>query len=257
MRTRLRHVSPAVSAALLAWLSLAAQARAQLVVSATAESQYRVQGVSLTNGRPDGRIGFSYDHPSGVYGGASGIVGDTAGDGVRPLGYLGFLGFARQTPSGLNWDVGVSNTNLTLYLSPGESGGYAWPPRKYIRRSQRYRFNYTDLYIGASGRNLGVKLYLSPDHLGQSVTTSYVDLSAVAHPARRLRLYLHAGVLTPLSRGPGTFARTHFDVGPGVAWELRHGEVSLTWSAAAPRVDYPADYPQRRNALVLSLTGSF
>lgn len=221
------------------------------------ESQYRVEGVSLTNGEPDGRIGVSYDHPSGVYGGASAIVGDTAGDGVRPLGYVGFLGFARQSPAGVNWDVGITNSDITLYLSPSRSDGYALKTGSASQKPPRYRFDYTDLYAGASGRNLSAKLYLSPDHLGEGVTTAYLDLSAVVRPVSRLRLYVHAGALTPLSGGSGTFTREHFDFGPGAAWEFRHGEVSLTWSAAAPRVDYPAGYPQHRNALVLSLTGSF
>jgi uncharacterized protein (TIGR02001 family) len=253
VRTPLRHLS----AALLAWLSLAAQARAQLAVTATIESQYRVQGVSLTNGEPDGRIGLSYDHPSGLYGGASAIVGDTAGAGVRPLGYLGYFGFAKQTPSGLNWDVGITNSYITLYLPPVEADGYSPKTGKPAWNPAKYRFDYTDLYAGVSGRNLGAKLYLSPDHLGQGVTTAYVDLSAVVRPVSRLRLYVHAGALTPLSGGAGTFTREHFDFGPGAAWEFRHGELALTWSAANPRVDYPAGYPQARSALILSLTGSF
>ena len=253
MSRPLRHVS----AALFAWLSFPAHARAQFAFSATAESQYRVQGVSLTNGQPDGRIGVSYDHPSGVYGGASAIVGATASDGVRPLGFLGFLGFAKQTPSGLTWDFGINNTDITQYrrtLAPGaylnQTGGFSF-------QLQKYRLNYTEIYAGVSGRNLSVKVYLDPDHLGQGVTTTYVDLSGAIRPVSRLRLYMHAGALTPLSGSSGTFRREQFDFGPGAAWEFRHGEISLTWSATTPRVEYPVGIPQRRNALVLSLTGSF
>jgi hypothetical protein len=251
-----RPVLPAASAALFACLVLPTQARAQLVVSATVESEYRVQGVSLTNGEPDGRIGLAYDHASGAYGGASAIVGDTAGDGVRPLGYLTYLGFAKQTPSGLNWDVGVTNSGIELHL-PGWPNGYSPKTVSSAQRVQKYRFDYTDLYAGASGRNLSVKLYLSPDHLGQGVTTSYVDVSATVRPANRLRLFVHAGALTPLRSGSGSFAREHFDFGPGAAFELRHGEIALTWSAATPGIEYPAGFPQRRDVLILSLTGYF
>lgn len=255
MSRPLRHLPPAVSAALLAWLSFPAQVRAQFAVSATLESQYRVQGVSLTNGEPDARIGVSYDHPSGVYAGASAIIGDTAGAGVQSLGYLGFLGFARQTSTGLDWDLGITNSDITLYIPTREINQY--PASASSAKLQEYRFDYTDLYAGISGRNLGVKVYFSPNHLGQGVTTTYLDLSGVVRPVSRLRLYMHAGALTPLSGGSGTFRREQFDFGPGAAWEFRHGEIALTWSAATPGVEYPAGVPQRRNALVLSLTGSF
>lgn len=246
-----------MSAALFAWLSHPTQARAQFALSATVESQYRVQGVSLTNGEPDGRIGVSYDHPSGVYGGASAIVGATAGDGVRPLGFLGFLGFAKQSPSGLTWDFGITNSDITLYIPTYEIRGYAGSGGRTEVKIQKYNFDYTDLYAGASGRNLSVKVYLSPNHLGTGTTTAYVDLSAVIRPVDRLRLFMHAGALTPISGGSGTYRREQFDFGPGAAWEFRHGEISLTWSAATPQVEYPAGIPQRRNVLLLSLTGSF
>jgi hypothetical protein len=136
----LRHLPSAASAALFAWLSLSTQARAQLAFSATVESQYRFQGVSLTNGEPDGRIGVSYDHPSGVYGGVSAIIGATAGDGVRPLGFVGFLGFAKQAPSGLTWDFGITNSDITLYIPTYEIKGYV-PNGGSSVSIQKYHFD--------------------------------------------------------------------------------------------------------------------
>ncbi|HEY2049412.1 MAG TPA: TorF family putative porin [Caulobacteraceae bacterium] len=257
MSIPLRHLSAAVSAPLFAWLFLPAQARAQFAVSATAESQYRVQGVSLTNGQPDGRIGVSYDNPSGAYGGASAIIGETVDDGVRPLGFLGYLGFAKQTRSGLDWDVGIMNTDITLYLSQPKTGPYPAKTGGSSVNPLEYKFDYTNIYAGVSGRNLSVKVYLSPDYLGQRVTTTYVDLSGVIRPVSRLRLYMHVGALTPLSGASGTIRREQFDLGPGAAWEFRHGEISLTWTVTTPRVEYPPGFSQRRSALVLSLTRSF
>lgn len=248
----------AIAAALGSGAAGAGRAHAQLAASATVESQYRFQGVALTRGEPDGRIGLSYDHPSGAYGGVSLMVGNTTGDGVQPLGYMGYAGFAKQTSAGLNWDVGVTNADITLFL-PVESSRYSPQTgvsiQKYIHR---YNFDYTELYAGVSKGDLSARLYISPDYLGQRVSTAYLDVTGAIRPTTHLRLFLHAGVLTPLSGGGGSnVAREQFDFSPGSAWEFRHGEIRLTWSATTPRVDYPPGYPQKRNVFILSATRFF
>ncbi len=247
-----------VATALGLGLAGAGRAHAQLAASATVESQYRFQGVALTRGEPDGRIGLSYDHPSGAYGGVSMIVGNTQGDGVQPLGYMGYAGFAKQTPGGMNWDVGVTNADITLYL-PAEmavsSPQYGVSIQKYIRR---YNFDYTEVYVGISKNDLSARLYISPDYLGQRLRTAYLDVTGAIRPTTHLRLFMHAGLLTPLSDGTGSnVAREHFDFSPGGAWEFRHAEIRLTWSATTPRVDYPVGYPQKRNVFILSATHFF
>jgi hypothetical protein len=252
------HKSFCIAAALVSGAGVAGQARAQLAASATVESQYRFQGVALTHGEPDGRISLSYDHSSGAYGGVSMIVGNTDGKGVQPLGYMGYAGFAKQTAGGVSWDVGVTNADITMYLpttitefSP-QAGAFT---RKYVRH---YNFDYTELYAGVSKNDISARLYISPDYLGQRLTTAYLDVTGAIRPTTHLRLFLHAGLLTPLSDGSGTnVAREHFDFSPGGAWEFRHAEVRLTWSATTPRVDYPVGWPQKRDVFVLSATQFF
>jgi uncharacterized protein (TIGR02001 family) len=236
----------------------ASQARAQLAASATVESQYRFQGVALTRGEPDGRISLSYDHPSGAYGGVSMIVGNTDGKGVQPLGYMGYAGFAKQTAGGLNLDVGVTDSDINLYLPVVLSGYSPQTGPSAQRYIHRYNFDYTELYAGVSKNDLSARLYVSPDYLGQRLATAYLDVTGAIRPTTHLRLFLHAGLLTPLGDGSGSnVAREHFDFSPGGAWEFRHAEIRLTWSATTPRVDYPAGYPQKRNVFVLSATQFF
>jgi len=228
-----------VSGVLSVCLAAPSAARAQLVGAATLESEYRLRGVGLTNGKPDVRIGLTYDHSSGAYAGGSVIVGDTARDGVRVLGYIEYAGYAKQTADGLGWDVGASNSNITLNL-----------PGQLTTRSE--------VFGGISMNDVSAHLYFSPDYLGQSLKTLYFDVTATIRPRDRLRLYAHVGVLTPLggSAGPGS-RYEHFDGAAGAAWEFRHGEVQLGVTAATPDLEYPPGFQQKRSALVLKVTGFF
>ena len=233
-------------------------ARAQLVGAATLESEYRLRGVGLTNGEPDVRIGLAYDLSSGAYAGGSVIAGDTARDGVRALGYIEYVGYAKQTADGLGWDVGASNSNITLNL-----------PAKLTTRSaanivstqiytQRYHADYSEIFGGISMNDISAHLYFSPDYLGQSLKTLYLDVTATIRPRDRLRLYAHVGALTPLggSAGPAS-QRENFDAAAGAAWEFRHGEVQLGLTAATPDLEYPPGFRQKRSALVLKVTEFF
>ncbi len=250
-----RHLFLVVVAA-LSLSFVPAAARAQFVGAATIESEYRLRGVALTNGEPDVRLGVTYDHVSGAYAGVSAIVGEAEHVGVRGLGYVANIGFARQTSTGLTWDVGATNSQITLYL----------PSRQVLRSPQvitpgdirRYSANYTEVYAGISVRNVSARLYFSPDYLGQGLKTAYLDITAAVRPARRLRLYGHVGALTPLgeSAWPNS-SREHLDLAVGAAWEFRHGEVQAAWTTTTPQVEYPLGYRQTRSALVLSMTGFF
>ena len=247
---------PVVSAVLS--FGLTAPARAQLVATATLESEYRLRGVSLTDGKPDARFGLSYDHDSGVYGGVSAVVGEIAGGDVKPLGYIGYLGFAKRTPNGLTWDFGVTTSHITLNI-PAQLTSYssAGVPStiKYI---QRYPVDYSEVYAGIAKRDLSMRLYLSPDYLGQGLRTAYLDVTGAVRPTSRLRLYAHAGALTPLGGRPGpNSGREYYDVRTGAAWEFHHGEIQLAWTATTPQVRYPVGYRQTRSALILSATGYF
>lgn len=246
------------SAALLFALAAPVGARAQLIGAVTLESEYRLRGLALTNGEPDVRLGLSYDQGSGAYAGATAIVGQTAGHGVRALGYVAYAGLAGGTPGGLDWDIGATNSQITLYL----------PARQDIRSNQsgnyprvaehEYTSNYSELYAGFSVRDISAHLYLSPDYLGQGGKTAYLEVTAAVRPVDRIRLYARVGALTPLGvpAGPNG-GRERYDLSTGAVFEFRHGDAQLGWTTTTAPVEYPAGYRQGRSALMLSVTGFF
>ena len=247
-----------VSGVLSFSLAAPTAARAQLVGAATLESEYRLRGVGLTNGEPDIRIGLSYDHSSGAYAGGSVIVGDTARDGVQVLGYIEYAGYAKQSPDGLGWDVGASNSNITLNLPAQLTTRSAENIVSTLVYTQKYHADYSEVFGGISMNDVSAHMYFSPDYLGQSLKTLYLDVTATIRPRDRLRLYAHVGALTPLggSAGPDS-QREHFDAATGAAWEFRHGEVQLDLIAATPDLEYPPGFRQKPSALVLKVTGFF
>jgi hypothetical protein len=233
-------------------------ARAQLVGAVTLESEYRLRGLALTNGEPDVRFGLSYDQTSGAYAGATAIVGQTAGAGVRALGYVAYAGLAGGTSGGLNWDIGVTNSQIRIYL-PARQDPRSTRDISYRRiAAHEYTSNYSEVYGGVSIRDISAHLYLSPDYLGQGGKTAYLDVTAAVRPVDGARLYAHAGALTPLSvpAGPNG-GRERYDLGAGAVWEFRRGDAQLGWTTTTPPVEYPAGYRQGRSALVLSVTGFF
>jgi hypothetical protein len=247
--------------------ALPAVADDQFSASATLESQYRLRGVALTNDEPDARIAFSYDHPSGGYIGVSLIGGETVHDAFHALGFVAYLGFAEQTSNGVGWDFGATISEINLYLRPTsyviarpaqyatQTDGY---PSVSFAAVIHYRADYSEVYGGISWRGTSAYLYVSPDYLGQSLRTAYVDLTKTFRPIAHLRLYGHVGVLTPLEGSglPGS-TRERYDLGAGAACEFRHGEIQLAWSDIAPQVQYPAGYLQKRSAVIASVTGFF
>jgi|HubBroStandDraft_5_1064220.scaffolds.fasta_scaffold168316_2 hypothetical protein len=259
-----------VAAAVVAFgPTAAAIADDQFSASATLESQYRLRGVALTNDEPDARIEVSYDHSSGAYVGISLIGGKTVHDEFRGLGFVGYLGFAQATASGISWDLGATISEINIYLrplySPPRPAPYATQTPVYpgsqpgtVSDVIHYRADYSEVYGGISWRDTSVYLYASPDYLGQDLRTVYLDVTQSFRPIQHLRLYAHAGVLTALdgSALPGD-DREHYDLGAGAAYEFHRGEVRVAWSGISPQVQYPAGYPQKHSVILVSVTGFF
>jgi hypothetical protein len=233
-------------------------ARAQLIGSATLESDYRLRGLSLTNGEPDVRVGLAYDYASGAYVGASAIAAQPARVGLRALGYVAYAGFARQTGGGLGWDIGATDSQIDLRFSAPQLVRTAQGAPLMQSVEHTYRAHYSEVYGGLSMRDVSARLYLSPDYLGQHLRTAYLDLTVAGKPVDRLRLFAHAGALTPLggSAGPNS-GRERYDLGAGAGWEFRNGDVQLAWTTITQQAEYPIGYRQSRAALTLSVTGFF
>lgn len=252
-----RHVFLVILAALALSLVAPAAARAQLVGTATLESEYRLRGLALSNGEPDIRLGVTYDHASGFYAGALAIVGEPDHQGVRALGHVANVGFATQTVAGVGWDIGVTTSQIALYLPVEQPIRLSQDVVSQQRYNKRYTYKYNEIYAGVSVRDVSARLYFSNDYLGQGARAAYLDLTAAVKPAQQLRFYGHVGALTPLggSSGPNS-SREYFDVSAGAVREFRHGEVQLAWTTTT-RVEYPVGYRQNRSALTLSVTGFF
>ena len=257
-----RLAAPAAFALLALWLAAPDCARAQVTVSLTAESDYRLRGVSLTNGRPDVRLGVGYDHASGAYGGGALIAGKDAGGGVRALGHVAYVGYARRVGRGFTVDVGAINTRVTTTVATPLTGeAYPTDPYAYaVSQTERYASEYSEAYVGAIRGQTSVHVYLSPDYLGSGRTTAYLDLGTGVRASSRVRLFWHAGLLTPVGGSGGSGparVRTRYDMRTGVALDLGVAQVQLAWTAMGPRLEYPVGYTQKRHALVVSATASF
>ena len=221
---------------------------------ASIENRYDLRGVTLNGDRPDARISLSYDHPSGAYAGLSGLATDIGRDGVQPLGYIGYAGFAHQTVTGVTWDFGVSDTGLTVF--PLEARD-ASPNENF--RARRYRGDYAELYGGVAWRDLSAHLYLSPNYLGQRIRTAYLDLNQGFRPADWLRFYLHGGALTPLAAfEPRSGADgERFDIGAGTIWIVPHAEIRVGWTGISRVLSYAGTTDQRQSRFVASISGFF
>jgi uncharacterized protein (TIGR02001 family) len=239
-RARLRDSLALIPVTSSLLVFLAAPARAQVAVSATLTSDFRFRGISLSDRKPALSLNLAYDHPSGLYVGVSAIGAETAHSGVQALGYQADVGYAIRTRSGVSWDVGVTNADFTEYF-------------KY-----RYRINYSEIYTGFAINNISAHVYYSPDYLGESTSTVYVELDGAIHPAPHLRLFGHVGMLTPLVvRAQSDIRRPQYDLRAGVAAEFRSCELQLAWTTVGPDLDYPGDHAQVRDAFVVSVTYFF
>jgi uncharacterized protein (TIGR02001 family) len=219
---------------------MAAPARAQLAPSVSVESDEVFRGLSLSDGKPTLSARIAYDHVSGAYAGASlsGVLGP--GSDPRVLGFVGYVGYSARVNAGPAWDVGVTNTR---YSEPTRYG---------------YTLDYTEVYAGLVGDNVSAHLYFSPNYFGRGAQTVYVDVDGAVRPAPRWRLFGHLGALTAVGGQYGLGShRAYLDVRAGGAFELRGLELSLAWVAVGPKPDYPAGYPQGRDALVLGATYAF
>ena len=221
-------------------LILAGASEAQVLISADLTTDYQYRAVSLSDGRAALSLNLAYDHSSGLYASASAIGEDTTKSGLRMLGYVETLGLARRIGSRLSWDVGLRRMDITQY------GFYT------------YKLHDTQLYAGLRGRHLSGYLAYAPNYYGSGISTLYADVTGDVPLTRRLRLFGHAGALTPLSGqgGPGSYQEA-YDLRAGVAAHIQHLEVQLAWSRALPVQGSLAGYSYPHHALTLTTSVSF
>lgn len=228
----------AAGIAALAWAGLAAPATAQLSASLSATSDFRLRGISVNGGALALTGGVAFDHPSGVFAGASVTGGDTRRFGRQLLSHSEVLGFAARLRPGLAWEVGVANTQV------------------FSNVYSRFSGNYTEVFAGISSESLSARLWLAPQFFVPGLTAAYLDLNAAFRPAPDLRIFGHGGLLVPLAGAtPAVLPRARYDLRLGIAAEFPHAEIQLAWVRSGAGDAFLA--PRRQSADVLQLGASW
>jgi uncharacterized protein (TIGR02001 family) len=218
---------------------LAASAPASAEVGATASifSEARHRGVSLSAGHPVGEIALSYDDPEGFYGSLAGTVVVSSEYGLRPLGLLESIGYAKRLRNGPTIDVGVLNANYSRYTGYDRSSGYS------------------ELYAGLVGKVFSSHIYLSPNYFRSHSWTAYGEVEAGIQPTRKVRLTAHVGSLVPL--GSAYSSRVQYDWQIGATREIGPLSLHLAFSDGGPGRDFYGERLHRRRALVAGATMLF
>lgn len=204
-------------------------------MSLTAESNFIFRGVSLSGGKPDASIGLDYDSASGWYAGglATAVEFDS---GQLQAALFGYVGYARRTPTGLAWEVGVTAAHF----------------------ADDSRYDYGEAFTGVLGQGWNARVYVSPSYFGSGVRTIYAEVNAAAPLSPAWSLFGHAGALVPVGGAePTESRRAGFDVRLGVAATIGPAQLRLAWVGATRGGVHPTSYAVQRNALVLSAACAF
>jgi uncharacterized protein (TIGR02001 family) len=209
-------------------------AAAQTSAAISVFSDDRFRGYSLSDGRPVGVLDLSFDDPSGLYGALSGSLVASRGDGLRPLGLVANVGYARRLLSGITIDGGITHSEYSAYSD---------------RAAAR---SYSEIYAGLSGKLLTARAYVSPDYLKHGSVYGEVDGSLPV--SANLRLSGHVGLLVPLRRSTcGEYGRD-FDWRIGVARQLGPVSLQAAWTAVRPGHELYRYRYHHRDAFVIGLT---
>ncbi|HYA65126.1 MAG TPA: TorF family putative porin [Burkholderiaceae bacterium] len=212
--SRRKEKAPAlgVVAVLALGVILGPSTRAQVSGSATAVSDYRFRGVSLSDGAPAGQADLNYDNPVGWY---SGAFLATTRLGAQPralLQWLPYGGFARRLESGASVDLGASYSGFT--------GGN--------------RLGYFEANAGITSDDLSFRLNYSPNYFRGDVRTLYAQIDGSHSLGGTVRLVAHLGDLQLLTGPPSDedAIRRQLDVRAGLVARWSSVTASLSWVSA-------------------------
>lgn len=225
--------------AIAAWV-LAASARAQVAVSATAMSNDVYRGITLSDGKPALRLAIAYDDANGAYAGGALTGARSAKAGLYVASHVEYIGYARRLSNGTIWDVGIINTRVKNYYN-----------------SHAYNYDLFETYTGIRIKNLNAYLYYSPNYYDAGVKTLYAQVSGSIHPSHSIRVFGHVGALTSLGGGGFGVFREQYDVELGGGSDLKFAQVQVAWTRRGPDIVYLADHAQNRDAITLSVTRAF
>jgi uncharacterized protein (TIGR02001 family) len=209
-------------------------AEAQIIGSASLESDLRFRGYSLSSGDPAATVDLGYDHESGLY-----------------LNGSASAGFDQSEPALLAWQL---NAGYAARISPTVSIDAGAVRSWYTRHSSVGHAHYTEIYLGATAHGISSHVYYSPDYLRPGVHTLYADVETTLSLAPKWWLTGHAGLLTHLSDPPRHTRREHYDWRLTLGRDLGRLGLRASLSGAGPGSDYYSG--RRRSATVLTFGAS-
>ena len=149
-----------------------APAGAQIIGSASVESDLRFRGYSVSSGDPAATIDLGYDHESGLYVNGSATVGFDQSDPAL-LAYQLNAGYAARITPSVSIDAGVVRSWYTRHSGTGDT-------------------HYTEAYLGVTAHGIASRVYYSPDYLRPGVHTLYAEVESTLRLAPKWRLTGHA-----------------------------------------------------------------
>ncbi len=217
--------------ALLATILPVNPCHAQIAASIAADSDYRFRGISLSDHRADLRLNLSYDGPP-ILGGNTGYAGLSLITADGPSGYVAYAGLVSKQRDGRSWEAGLTHLHF----------------------QDRDTYDYSEVYAGLITDNFSARLSYSPRYFGRDMSTLYTDLSAGRRLSPHVRVFAHAGALTPLT---GRYRHERYDLRAGLAASVANYEVQLAVTRANPIRDYTGRVLDTGNAVVLTTSAFF
>jgi uncharacterized protein (TIGR02001 family) len=231
-------LASAIAAALVA-ASQGSAARAQVAGSLAIESDYRVRGYSLSEGRPAATAQFGYDSVTGLYANAAATFYFDRGD-PRWLGSQVNIGYSRRLGPDLSLDAGLARSDYR-----GEDAG---PAR-----------NYTEAYVGLATRRLTARLFYSPDYYRDHVSALYAEAEAGFEPADEWRISGHVGALAYLGSARPFAGRRDllFDWRASLGRTFGAAEIHAAVSGGSPRHEYYRGRERDRTGITVGASWAF
>ena len=185
-------------------------ASAQVGVSATYVSDYRVRGITVSDNGPAPQLAVNADSDTGFFAGAMlsrARLRYTATDALA----LAYAGYARRIDDSWSWEAGISESSF--------------------HRASLY--NYRELFAGISTQRLSLRYAQSPRYFGAGESTGYAEINGSYPLTGQLDLVGHAGYLRSLGGREERYYTVHSrsDVRFGVAASYQGWNAQLAWVA--------------------------
>jgi len=213
------------------------EVRAQVSSSASIISDYTFRGVSLSDGHWAPQVNLGYDHPSGLYAGAS-LSKVELQEHASDEQLVTYAGYSRQLESGLSWEAGATNSAFL----------------------QTKRYSYSEIFAGLASDHLSSRIYYSPNYYGENARTVYAEVNGTYEVRDRIHLLGHIGFLHLLSSTGGFVPpmTRRFDTRFGVSAGIADWTCQIAWVASErDRTNYPQYRDRNPRAIVLSALYSF